>query len=809
MSFDGLVFKKLSEKKQNKKKTTRKILPSNKKENRETIILIDQEQELNNDDLNVVVDEKVSNKELEINLDLDVSQPLSLFFDALDPQVIILSGTAKYDENYKYLMKNEFTWYNYKSKQEMLEKKLEYPRFEVEHYPRAKSFSFVQQLLSRTEYLSCMSSDCKFLFVYGGRTGNVMHDDFISYDIASNVLYVYKNLYLACHGPFYKNIRLPIGLIGYEMIELDQLIFIFGKGEIHRIEKVTDPLNLSYLTQVERSALPNRIHFTMTKVLIENKLYLYVFGGKSDKGVLDENLYMIYFNGASYNPFTCTTYSPPKQFKELRRWPSARYGHSACKVSNSIFIYGGVTTGDKILNDLFMLDISSKTWTEIIVQSIIPPPLFKHCSFSVNERSFFIYGGNKSEGISDCFYGYDIIDNKWNFIEIVSDEMKQNISGYKCLTTLKGEVFAIGSSQKEKNHRSFSKLLNVGDSFKSVSVLQYLNQKREEGYLCDVSFQVNDLAPSSSSPYILAHKCIIKARCPILYQKIQSSKQWINTNQLEGVFLEKEMIIVDIAECDSNTLMKYLKYLYTGTIHLKASESLPFLSFVQATSEQKHYPIIQKIYSSAESKNIETTMEILNTIQNDFNTLLGDSVDSDLTLVLDNNNETANQGTNEEVIIHAHRLFLSRSPFFSKMLVSSGMLETIEKTVHLKDYYKEVMIDMLKYLYTDRLQLNPNNALGLLIYSLLFDMDELASCCRTLVASLLDKSNVCSIFEVATFHNDKALQNACENFMVDNFQSLSQLPHLLKQYPNKQEFPFNKSMKSSARKSSKKRRNQR
>ena len=52
------------------------------------------------------------------------------------------------------------------------------------------------------------------------------------------------------------------------------------------------------------------------------------------------------------------------------QWPEARAGHSACILNNSedcstLLVFGGVGKGNKVLGDMWILDVDSGKWTEV------------------------------------------------------------------------------------------------------------------------------------------------------------------------------------------------------------------------------------------------------------------------------------------------------------------------------------------------------------------------------------------------------------------------------------------------------------
>ena len=52
------------------------------------------------------------------------------------------------------------------------------------------------------------------------------------------------------------------------------------------------------------------------------------------------------------------------------QWPEAREGHSACVLNYgedppTLLVSGGLGNGDKVLGDMWILDVDSDKWTEV------------------------------------------------------------------------------------------------------------------------------------------------------------------------------------------------------------------------------------------------------------------------------------------------------------------------------------------------------------------------------------------------------------------------------------------------------------
>jgi hypothetical protein len=67
-------------------------------------------------------------------------------------------------------------------------------------------------------------------------------------------------------------------------------------------------------------------------------------------------------------------------------------------------------------------------------------------------------------------------------------------------------------------------------------------------------------------------------------------------------------------------------------------------------------------------------------------------------------------------------------------------------------------LEILKFMYTDKIEVSGMNCIGVLIYSLLFGLGLLASNCRLLVKENLNENNVSQVLEVSEVYSDIILK---------------------------------------------------
>ena len=143
-----------------------------------------------------------------------------------------------------------------------------------------------------------------------------------------------------------------------------------------------------------------------------------------------------------------------------------------------------------------------------------------------------------------------------------------------------------------------------------------------------------------------------------------------------------------------------------------------------------------------------------------FSEFLDNENSSDLTLILD-----------QDIKIFVHKIILCRSPYFNKMF-TSGMIESNLKEIELLECDKESTLEVLNYLYTDSIELNHENSVGILIVSLLLQIIEISDFCRSIVSNYLSIQNIFQILNLSDFYSDLSLKRICFNFIKKNFKQV-------------------------------------
>ena len=130
------------------------------------------------------------------------------------------------------------------------------------------------------------------------------------------------------------------------------------------------------------------------------------------------------------------------------------------------------------------------------------------------------------------------------------------------------------------------------------------------------------------------------------------------------------------------------------------------------------------------------------TLNSDLKSWVGNKDFSDVTLLLEVENKS----------IYAHKLILSRCPYFAAMFSESPLHERTSKpgcTIKLEKIRCDVLMEVLTYLYTDECQITLHNVMQLFETADLFGIDRLKFMCEQAIINNIDTENAAAILHAS------------------------------------------------------------
>lgn len=457
------------------------------------------------------------------------------------------------------------------------------------------------------------------------------------------------------------------------------------------------------------------------------------FGGRNSSYTMDE-MYLLEF--VNNNNLKITK----KEQKKDQVWPCERHGHCAVNYYGNLLIFGGQrNTQAGFLNDMWIYDLGKGLWKEIQCEGIpMIPSSYHSCGTAGNH--LIIYGGLTKDGIIDCGYKFDLKNNKWSLIKPMGVN-QQGLSQYELQIPLYGanssligqKLIIIGGTIKDRVLNHILAINDLYDLGKPYLLSEHLSKFQKEKELCDISFEVFN--EKGESKIIQAHKAVIGVRSPSLLEYTK------------------------ITNCNFDVFSAYIDYLYCGKVKLNDKNNIAFLPEFSEFLGDHHTEILKKICSR--DAFIDICQEIMEDMENDFEELIDSETYSDITLKVED----------EDINIPSHKLILYRSPYFKSMF-TSGMLESQTNSIDFQNMDKNAVLEVLNFLYTDRIEVTNENCVGVLVYSLMFGVTEISDYCRAIVGQNLTIQNVVEMLEIADIYNDVSLRRICLNFIKTNYEDV-------------------------------------
>ncbi|EFA81016.1 Ras guanine nucleotide exchange factor [Heterostelium album PN500] len=197
---------------------------------------------------------------------------------------------------------------------------------------------------------------------------------------------------------------------GHSCSYYDDTMFIYG-GLTSDSTPTNDFYSFNFSTKswssLNSGPTPRSYH---TSVIYNNSMY--VFGG--DGG-----------NSGLKNDFTYTQLWS-ELFTEGQR-PSARFGHSAVVDGNQMLVFGGVA-GSQLSNDVYSLNLETKSWTLVVPASAGPVPSARSFhTATLHKGVMYVIGGQDSTtNALDDIHFFTIATNTWRPLVIAADPNSGN-----------------------------------------------------------------------------------------------------------------------------------------------------------------------------------------------------------------------------------------------------------------------------------------------------------------------------------------------------------------------------------------------
>jgi len=128
----------------------------------------------------------------------------------------------------------------------------------------------------------------------------------------------------------------------------------------------------------------------------------------------------------------------------------------------------------------------------------------------------------------------------------------------------------------------------------------------------------------------------------------------------------------------------------------------------------------------------------------------------------------------EGKMIHVHKAVLKiRCDYFSRMF-QSHWDEDEQKVIEINDYSYSVVFSFIRWLYTDHVELAPEDAIGLLDLATSYCEDGLKWHCQKLIKESINVENAALLYSASIMYNAVELQRFCFQFCQNHMTQIVQ-----------------------------------
>ncbi|CAG9310157.1 unnamed protein product [Blepharisma stoltei] len=159
---------------------------------------------------------------------------------------------------------------------------------------------------------------------------------------------------------------------------------------------------------------------------------IYSFGGTSASGI-NNSLTSIDLSASSI-AYTLVS-------AELHG-PEARMMHSMHTIHTSLWIFGGINSDKKYLNDMWKFELETNTWAKLSTTGDKPPARARHGSCS-SADTYVIFGGINDDGYLNDMYEYTVLANTWREVTTSSSKYPTERHGV-CMAQADSFIYIFG-----------------------------------------------------------------------------------------------------------------------------------------------------------------------------------------------------------------------------------------------------------------------------------------------------------------------------------------------------------------------------
>ena len=123
--------------------------------------------------------------------------------------------------------------------------------------------------------------------------------------------------------------------------------------------------------------------------------------------------------------------------------------------------------------------------------------------------------------------------------------------------------------------------------------------------------------------------------------------------------------------------------------------------------------------------------------------------------------------------IYCHKALLATRSDHFRAMFTSGMRESREHQIEIKDIRYDIFLDIVQYLYIDAVEICSENVIELYMTADLYGIDKLKKICESKLQGLMSINNVGYMLQAAEDLQATSIRDQCIKFIVQNFDTVT------------------------------------
>ena len=487
---------------------------------------------------------------------------------------------------------------------------------------------------------------------------------------------------------------------------------------------------------------------------------LYVFGGIRSRSGFSSDIWRLNMNGFGTMRDTTSETQYSKTQKDLWRHYTVVYSgnltaftwskvqtlgcdapalaaHTACLINQNteMLVVGGMRSKPGIVHTFCF---HSRKWRQIDCPGL--PSLYHHSMTRIgNTNRILLFGGYETHGLPlNNIYVVNLDD--WVCSEVNVQGQVPTPRGYHQAMLLGKQLYFTGGMGLSGDFQPDMAILQApfdSSGFESILGADMLRALDDEDS-SDVSFLIE-------GRQLFCHKILLSCR------SVEMRNLFAHDNPRD-----ETKRVIEIADGPSYAVFyAMIRYLYCDriTVTLENANALIDLATEYGLDQLRAIAL-----SCTGDDNIIPPSRL----NSDLGWALGNPLLSDVVVSC------------EGFDIPCHKIVLmQRSEYFEAML-STGFREQVEGRVVIPE--EGALVDqVLKFIYTDMVDANPQTAFDLFCEAAIFRIANLVDRCEQVLIDAIDEDTVCVLYEAADRYSSPTLRDMCFSFIQRRFWKLNEL----------------------------------